>query len=154
VATYTNYVTNLIVLGGQGTAQSPNQYVNSTSPIETTGAEAEVRREWRDGWMVGASYAYQRSHYLDDAPVGGPAPLRDVPNSPNHLPSLKAAAPIVGSLLNAMTRLSFVGPGGTSTTSRRIRRRVRRPRPFCGTSCSRGRPSGTGFATRSGSSTP
>ena len=110
VATYDNHVTNLIVLDGQGTAQSPNQYVNSTSPIETTGAEAEVRREWRDGWMVAASYAYQRSRYLNDAPVGGVAPLRDVPNSPDHLASLKAAAPIVGSLLNAMTRLSFVGP--------------------------------------------
>ncbi len=110
VATYTNYVTNLIVLDGQGTAANPNQYVNSTSPIETTGAEVELRREWRDGWMVGVSYAYQRSQYLDDAPQGGVAPLRDVPNSPDHLAALKAAAPIVGSLLNAMTRLSFVGP--------------------------------------------
>jgi outer membrane receptor for ferrienterochelin and colicin len=110
VAAYTNYVTNLIVLGGEGTQQSPNQYVNSTSPIQTTGAEAEVRREWRDGWMVGASYAFQRSVYLKDAPVGGVPPLRDVPNSPNHLASLKAAAPIVGSLLAATTRLSFVGP--------------------------------------------
>jgi outer membrane receptor for ferrienterochelin and colicin len=110
VATYANYVTNLIVLDGQGTAQSPNQYVNSASPIETTGAEFELRREWRDGWMVGASYAYQRSRYLSDGPSGDEAPLRDVPNSPNHLASLKAAAPIVGSLLNAMTRLSFVGP--------------------------------------------
>jgi outer membrane receptor for ferrienterochelin and colicin len=110
VATYANYVTNLIVLDGQGTTQSPNQYVNSASPIETTGAEVELRREWRDGWMVGASYAYQRSRYLNDGPPGGVAPLRDVPNSPNHLASLKAAAPIVGSLLNAMTRLSFVGP--------------------------------------------
>jgi outer membrane receptor for ferrienterochelin and colicin len=110
VATYANYVTNLIVLDGEGTAQSPNQYVNSTSPIETIGAELELRREWREGWMVGASYAYQRSQYLNDGPPGGPAPLRDVPNSPNHLASLKAAAPIVGSLLNAMTRLSLVGP--------------------------------------------
>jgi outer membrane receptor for ferrienterochelin and colicin len=110
VATYTNYVTDLIVLDGQGTAQSPNQYVNSTSPIETTGAEVELRREWRDGWTLAASYAYQRSRYLNDAPVGGAAPLRDVPNSPNHLASLKAGAPIVGLLLTAMTRLSFVGP--------------------------------------------
>jgi outer membrane receptor for ferrienterochelin and colicin len=42
VATYANYVTNLIVVGGQGTAQSPNQYANSTSPIETIGAEFEL----------------------------------------------------------------------------------------------------------------
>ena len=109
VAAYTHYVSNLIVLGGQGTAQSPNQYVNSTSPIQTTGAEAEVRREWREGWMVGASYAFQRSVYLNDSSEGA-VPLRAVPNSPNHLASVKAAAPIVGSMLNAMTRLSFVGP--------------------------------------------
>jgi outer membrane receptor protein involved in Fe transport len=69
-----------------------------------------LRREWRDGWMVGASYAYQRSTYLDDTPPGGAPMLRQVPNSPNHLASLKAAAPIIGSLLNATTRLSFVGP--------------------------------------------
>ncbi|HEX4447899.1 MAG TPA: TonB-dependent receptor, partial [Polyangiaceae bacterium] len=111
LATYTNYVTNLIVLGGDGTGVSPNQYMNSASPIETTGVEAEVRREWRDGVMLTASYAYQRSQYLNDpTPPGGVAPLRDVPNSPNHLASIKAAAPIVGSLLTGMTRLSFVGP--------------------------------------------
>ncbi len=109
VEAYTNYVKNLIVLSGQGTSQSPNQYVNSTSPIQTTGAEAEVRREWREGWMVGASYAFQRSVYLNDSSEGA-VPLRAVPNSPNHLASVKAAAPIVGSMLNAMTRLSFVGP--------------------------------------------
>jgi outer membrane cobalamin receptor len=111
VAGYTNYVTDLIVLGGDGTTANPNQYTNSTNPIQTIGAEAEVRREWRNGWMVGATYAYQRSQYLDNAaPPGGVAPLREVPNSPNHLGSVKAAAPIVGSFLTAMTRLSFQGP--------------------------------------------
>jgi outer membrane receptor protein involved in Fe transport len=110
-AAYTNYVTNLIVLGGQGTENSPNQYVNSINPVETMGGELELRREWRDGWMVGATYSYQHSRYLNNyAPPGGVAPLREVPNSPNHLASLKAAAPIVGPMLMAMTRLSFAGP--------------------------------------------
>ncbi len=110
-ATYANYVTNLIVLGGGGTAESPNQYMNSASPIETEGVEAELRRDWRDGLMFAASYAYQTSRYLNDgAPPGGVAPLRGVTNSPHHLASIKAAAPIIGSLLTAMTRLSYVGP--------------------------------------------
>jgi outer membrane cobalamin receptor len=109
-AAYTNYVTNLIVLGGDGTSASPNQYMNSESPIQTVGAEMEVRRDWRDGVMVAATYAYQHSQYLNDPTTpGGPA-LREVPNSPNHMASLKAAAPIIGSLLTGMTRLSYVGP--------------------------------------------
>jgi outer membrane receptor protein involved in Fe transport len=110
-ASYMNYVTNLIVLGGAGTQDSPNVYMNSSSPIRTIGAEVEFRREWSDGWMLGLTYAYQHSDYLNDAaPIGGVPPLREVPNSPNHLASLKAAAPIVGSLLTGMTRLSFMGP--------------------------------------------
>jgi outer membrane receptor for ferrienterochelin and colicin len=111
VAAYTNYVTDLIVLGGEGTEQSPNQYVTSPNPIQTVGAEVEVVREWRNGVTLGASYAYQHSRYLNnDAPAGGVPPLREVPNSPEHLASLKAAAPIIGSELTAMTRLSFAGP--------------------------------------------
>ena len=108
VAAYTNYVTDLIVLGGQGTTVSPNRYFNSTHPIQTVGGELELRREWRGGWMFGASYALQHSRYLDnDQP---PVLLRDVPNSPEHLASIKAAAPIVGSLLIATTRLTLEGP--------------------------------------------
>lgn len=111
VAGYVNYVTDLIVLAGGGTELSPNQYVNSANPIETLGAEVEVRREWRNGLMLAASYAYQNSRYLNNAaPAGGVPPLREVSNSPQHLGSLKAAAPIAGSLLVAMTRLSFQGP--------------------------------------------
>jgi outer membrane receptor for ferrienterochelin and colicin len=106
LAGYTNYVQDLIVLGGDGTPTSPNQYVNSTNPIQTFGAEAEVRREWRNGLMLAANYAYQHSRYLNNAS----GTLRNVPNSPEHLASVKAAAPIIGSQLMAMTRLTFQGP--------------------------------------------
>jgi outer membrane receptor for ferrienterochelin and colicin len=106
VAGYANYVQDLIVLGGDGTTMSPNQYVNSTNPIQTIGAEAEVRREWRNGLMVAANYAYQHSSYLNNASGA----LRNVPNSPEHLGSVKAAAPVIGSQLVAMTRVTFQGP--------------------------------------------
>jgi outer membrane receptor for ferrienterochelin and colicin len=109
VAGYYNEVKNLIELVGDGTSMSPNQYQNSDTPVQTFGGEFEVRREWRNGWMVAANYSYQHSAYES----GSARPEhsgREVPNSPNHLGSVKGAAPIVGSLLTAMTRVSFQGP--------------------------------------------
>ena len=105
VAGFTNYVTDLVVLRGTGNPGDPNFYANSSSPILTAGGEAEIRREWRQGWMLSAQYSYQHSRYLND---GGT--LRDVPNSPDHLAALKAAVPIVGRALMGMSRVSFVGP--------------------------------------------
>lgn len=113
LATYANYVTDLIVLGGGGTVQNPNQYANSSTPIESLGVELEVRREWQNGWMVGATYAYQHTRYCAGSLLGCPgdtAGLREVPNSPDHLGSVKAAAPLFGALLVAMSRLSVQGP--------------------------------------------
>jgi outer membrane receptor protein involved in Fe transport len=106
VAGYTNYITDLINLGGGGTATSPNQYVNITNPIQTYGAEVEVRRDWRDGWMAAASYSYQDTEYLDN----GTTQLRNVPNSPHHLAAVKGAAPLLGRVLLLATRLTFEGP--------------------------------------------
>ena len=106
VTGFTNYVQDLIVLGGDGSPTSPNQYVNSPNPVQTFGAEAEVRREWRNGVMFSASYSFQHSAYQNN----DNHQLREVPNSPNHMASLKAAAPIIGSALGAMTRVSIQGP--------------------------------------------
>jgi outer membrane cobalamin receptor len=106
IAGYYNRVEHLIELVGDGTTTMPNQYQNSNTPVQTVGGEFEVRREWRNGWMVAANYAYQHSAY-ENATQNL---RREVPNSPNHLGSVKGAAPIVGSFLTAMTRLSFQGP--------------------------------------------
>jgi hypothetical protein len=54
--------------------------------------------------MASAQYTLQRAQYVD-APA-----LRRVPNSPEHLASIKGAAPILGRALALMTRLSFDGP--------------------------------------------
>jgi outer membrane receptor for ferrienterochelin and colicin len=105
VAGYTNYITDLIALQGGGTTASPNQYMNISTPVQTYGAEVEFRREWREGWMVAAQYSYQHTQYLNND-----GSLREVPNSPNHLASVKGAVPILGRVLMAMTRLSFEGP--------------------------------------------
>jgi outer membrane receptor protein involved in Fe transport len=105
-AGYTNYITDILTLAGGGTETSPNQYVNLSNPIQTYGGEVEIKRDWRDGWMVGASYSYQDTEYLDNATTQ----LRNVPNSPHHLAALKGAAPLLGRVLVLASRLTFEGP--------------------------------------------
>jgi outer membrane receptor protein involved in Fe transport len=103
-AGFYNYITDLINLAGDGTAASPNQYQNVTNPVQTAGAELEVRRDWRDGWMVAAQYSYQHSEYANND-----GSLRRVPNSPQHLGSIKGAAPLLGRVLMFMSRFTVEG---------------------------------------------
>lgn len=102
VAGYTNYVSNLIELKSVGVDQI--RYENSSAPVLVVGGEAEVRRDFLQGFMAGATVSVQKAQYLD-APE-----LRTVPNSPYVLGSLKGAAPIVGKSLMAMARVSVEGP--------------------------------------------
>jgi outer membrane receptor protein involved in Fe transport len=112
VAAFANYYDNFII---DGTVAPPapatddiSQYQNSSdAPVLTVGGEAELRREWRQGWMLSASYSFQRSLYLE---ANGVDNLRNVPNSPEHLASLRGAMPILGRQLMLSTRISFEGP--------------------------------------------
>ena len=73
VSTYGNYIENLIALRDlpDATPTVPSYaYGNTTSPVGTFGAEAELRREWKEGWMVSASYSFQKSRYLKSGQVG------------------------------------------------------------------------------------
>jgi len=118
VSVYENVIQNLIA---QQAVQDPRlgtqdvQYGNTTTPVATMGAEAELRREWKDGWMASVSYSFARSVYLKDSSLGAIASLehdptrREVPNAPENLASLRAGAPILGRALMAMTRLAFTG---------------------------------------------
>jgi len=119
VAAYTNYITDLISL--QNLAPTPSgdvdvQYQNTTTPVGTMGAEVEIRRDWKEGWMIAASYSYQRSVYLasgsfsDLVTMTRSAAYREVPNSPNHLASIRGAVPIFARALTLMSRLSLEGP--------------------------------------------
>jgi outer membrane receptor protein involved in Fe transport len=119
VSGYANYITDLIALRDLPDATPTNPsyaYQNTSVPVGTVGGELELRREWREGWSVGASYSFQKSRYLADSGVGGlfafdKAPgLREVPNAPSHLASLKGGVPILSRALVLMTRLSFEAP--------------------------------------------
>jgi outer membrane receptor protein involved in Fe transport len=118
VSVYENLITDLISLNSL--TSDPEgygyQYQNTNSPVATAGLEAELRREWQGGWMLAASYSYQRSKYVASASLGdvieqkANAALREVPNAPEHLASLLGSVPIssraFGSL-SASTRLTF-----------------------------------------------
>lgn len=73
------------------------EYANFDDAVRSAGAELEVLRDWRGGWMASASYAYQRTRYgtlaSDDQPT----------NSPAHRGVIKAASP--------------AGPGGVRLAS-------------------------------------
>src|SRR5207244_2490589 len=101
---FTNYVTDLIELSNVVVNGQPyDQYGNSKSPVLVVGSEYELRCEWRQGWMLSASYSLQKAQYQNDSN------LREVPNSPIHLAAVKGAMPIIGRVLGAATRLSIEG---------------------------------------------
>jgi outer membrane receptor protein involved in Fe transport len=118
VAVYTNYISDLISL--EDAAPSPDgtenvQFQNTGTLVGTLGGELELRRDWREGWMLAATYSLQQSNYLASEGVDALLTLerstafREVPNSPVHLASLKGAVPIMGRELSLMNRLTFEG---------------------------------------------
>jgi outer membrane receptor for ferrienterochelin and colicin len=105
-AGYVNYISRVIEIGQTANPDGGdplNVYRNATGNVLIMGGEAELRREWRQGWMASVSYSYQRARYVDDPG------LRRVPNSPEHLASFKGAVPIIGRSLMAMSRISIEG---------------------------------------------
>jgi outer membrane receptor protein involved in Fe transport len=118
VSVYENVIENLIAQQG---VQDPTlgvqvvQYENTSTPVATMGVEAELRREWKDGWMASVSYSFARSVYLKDEALAAITTLehdptrREVPNAPENLAAFRAGAPILGRALMAMTRLAFTG---------------------------------------------
>jgi outer membrane receptor protein involved in Fe transport len=115
---FSTYMTRLITLSNAESAlpgQSLLQYRNTSTPVGVLGAEAELKREWKEGWMAGASYSYQQASYLagtwtDLWTHHRAADLREVPNSPRHMASLRGAVPLLARALTLMTRVSWVGP--------------------------------------------
>jgi outer membrane receptor for ferrienterochelin and colicin len=110
VAGYGNYIRDLIVMRGAGVTEDPNHYANSEASVLTVGGEAELKREWRQGWTVAVSYAFQRSRYLQQNLVPGAPALREVPNAPEHLGAVRGSVPIVSRAVQGTTRVSVEGP--------------------------------------------
>ena len=102
-----SYVTGII----NTITDSPGviRYANSDAPVLTAGGEAEIRREWRQGWMLSAFYGYQRSQYLsasDPALASNPR----LANSPQHLAGAKGVVPIVQPYASLGARATLEAP--------------------------------------------
>ncbi len=114
-AVFGNYVKGLVLSAGQGDETDPLHYVNSQAPIGTFGAELGLRRDWRQGYMLAASYSFQRSRFLKDSSLGGllrfeqNPEFRRVANAPEQLASIKGALPLLGRSLTLGSRLSVEG---------------------------------------------
>ncbi|WP_437762507.1 TonB-dependent receptor [Sorangium sp. So ce281] len=103
-AGYVNYMTDMIAQTGDFTPALPGRYDNTKEPILVLGGEAELRREWRQGWMASLSYSYSRARYLDKGDVDDE--LKKVPNSPEHMAAVKGTVPLFGKALMLSTRLT------------------------------------------------
>ncbi len=109
VAGYGTYAKNVVILGATDDPRlvgaDIDEYRNSELPIFTLGGEAEIRRDWRQGWMVSASYSLQRTEYVEGVELRSGSG-REAPNAPTHLAGVRAAAPIVPRALTAATRVA------------------------------------------------
>lgn len=116
VAVHTTYLENIIETRGDGTAFSLLRYQNSTEPVLTAGAELELRREWRQGWMLAASYGYQSARYRDRPEREATGNLELI-NAPAHLAALRGAVPLVPGVATLAARIAFEGPRRISLLS-------------------------------------
>lgn len=103
---WANWVNDLIVQRGSGTTDDPNYYENSKKPVLTYGVDGEVRRDFRDGWMLAGHFTVQRARYLKNEDGA----LRNVPNSPELLGSIRGGVPIIARALILTSRVTYVGP--------------------------------------------
>lgn len=90
---------------------SAQRYVNTAEPGLVAGVDLELRREWRRGWMLSATYGYQWARYLT-----GPtseAMLRANPrliNAPEHLASARGVVPVIPQIASLGARVTLEAP--------------------------------------------
>jgi outer membrane receptor for ferrienterochelin and colicins len=88
------------------------RFINTPEDVISWGADFELRREWRQGWMFAAYYGYQRVEYIPVDGVTSDA-VRQNPrlvNAPEHLASIRGVVPLVPELASLGARLSLEAP--------------------------------------------
>ncbi|MBI4955895.1 MAG: TonB-dependent receptor [Myxococcales bacterium] len=108
-AVHTSYIQSIINTISDTPGSEVIRYANSDSPALTVGLEAELRREWRQGWMLALFYGYERAQYLDPSDPT----LADNPrliNAPEHSAGAKGVVPIVNEALVLGVRTRVEAP--------------------------------------------
>ena len=106
-AGYVGYVSGIINTIPDTPGSDVIRYANG-EPALLAGGEAEIRREWRQGWMLAASYAFQHGRYLK-APADLAAekdPNLRLVNAPDHMASFRGVFPVVTDVLSIAGRVS------------------------------------------------
>ncbi len=112
-AVHTSYVENLI-----NTAPVPNSstglitYANSLYPALAAGGDLELRREWRQGWMLSAYYSYEHASYYNSNLLNA-----ELVNSPQHLAAFKGVVPVLPDLISLALRVTLEAPRRISASS-------------------------------------
>ena len=108
VAGHLGYVTGII----NTTADTPSsdliRYSNNP-PALLAGGEVELRREWRQGWMVSGTYGFQQGRYLEPPAdlAGQQEPNLRLINAPDHLASARAVFPVIDEIVTLASRVAI-----------------------------------------------
>jgi outer membrane receptor for ferrienterochelin and colicins len=97
-----------------GDPDAPVFYDNGASTLHTYGADLELKRDFRAGYMFAASYGALRARYSSASAGGGST---RVPNTPSHYASARAVAPL-SSWLKVAMRVALEAPRRLSTETR------------------------------------
>ncbi len=108
VAAQLSYVQGIINTVPDGQIPDVTRYANSPSPAVSAGGEVELRREWRQGWMLSGTYGYQHAAYTSRVDPAD-ANLRLI-NAPQHLGSLRGVIPLVSDLASLGLRTTYEAP--------------------------------------------
>jgi len=115
-AAHASYITDIIKTVPDETGPDVIRYANADSAALVAGGEVELRREWRQGWMLSGFYGYQRAQLLDpDDPQ-----LADNPrfiNSPEHLAGAKGIIPISPDIASVGIRTALEAPRRIDTAT-------------------------------------
>lgn len=99
---YYNQLTSLI--DTESVSEGVFRYANTGDILRTFGLDYELRRTWREGWMISAQHTFQQT--ASPGPFTGDRPT----NSPAHLVAFKAAFPIEVVEANLATRILYGSP--------------------------------------------
>ena len=120
VAAQLSYVQGIINTIPDGTIPNVIRYSNSPSPAISAGGEVELRREWRQGWMLSGTYGYQHAAYTSRVDPSD-ANLRLI-NAPQHLASVRGVIPLVSDLASLGMRSTYEAPRRLSLGSDELTR--------------------------------
>ncbi|APR80285.1 TonB-dependent receptor [Minicystis rosea] len=109
-AGHVGYVQNIITSVPDKAGSDTIRYANSPDPALTAGGDVEIRREWRQGWMVSAMYGYQHARFLD-------ATKTPLVNAPQHLASMRGVVPLLPDIASLATRITLEAPRRISADS-------------------------------------